>query len=387
MLSVRGACFIPFFMTDLFLDKDLTARAAFEVAYHFLLSENKMDLGLPVLQFLMYANTLCGTTTTREIPDTCHDRVGLADVFDAKVISHRRKKVLFDILPALKPTDGTAGSSAQLGQIATELGNLNSRAAEEKTNRETAREEAKAPKTVTEAYGEHTAEILRRLIGATEVYHDFANAKKGHNKRHLLQAALDLGAISCRSSHKVVASSTHAIDLSRQEFLGSGTDGIGGGGLMLFSLVPPGEPSEAARLASYQETSRANSYDLAEGGTNGSLSPAEVKLIYGGKAFIPTSWREADIQLEAYTVVLCTILGRKHKLTVEYILGMKKYSQMKIKLQDGMANKFGARRAPALLVYYFHLGAEACGFVIFTFHKSPIGPQKQRDLGSGISWE
>ena len=361
MIKTRRSMFIPFELVSYLIDKDYSAREAFEVIWPIVVAENLRDVVKPLIKFLMVAATQY--STTRHAPRTVNDSLGHGVVGDPQVLSDRRQRVLYVHLPSLKPTAPSSQATPQFTAIVAELSQLNDHARRERADKQAARDEADKPKTVRERFGDYVVDKLLRLCDVQDdddlpkIYHELAGRTKGVNKRLLLKQCYDIVA-NRWNLNKLPATSSHVIDLENYEFIGNQPENLGGG-LLLFSVVPPDAPTSKGRKAIAEESERSRLYDMSGDAISGAISSADAKKLYTAKGYIPTTWTEVDIQLESYQIVLGTILGTTHNLVRHYRSSLEMYDRIKVRLHAAMDKKYGQQLAPALLGLYFHLGVRS----------------------------
>lgn len=357
MIKTRKSMFIPFCLVEYVIDLDLSAREAFEVLWPVIVQKNLRETAKPLVKFLMVAATKFGQ---RGAPRTLNDRLGFGVTGAADVISDRRQRVLYQHLPALAPAaNANASNLPRMDDLVSQLSQLNSHARLDRAARQQARDEATKPKTIRDKFGDYTTDKLLKLTEEVldedlpRLYHELAARTKGINKRLLVQQCFDLTA-SELGINKLPASSTHVIDIDNWDFTGASYDTLGSG-LLPFSVVPPDAPSKGGRKALQEEQERSRLYDMSGDAISGAISSSDAKKLYNNKGYIPTEWTEATVQIEAYAIVLGSLLGTKHAAVVHYMDAVKLYERVKIRLHTAMNKKFGAKTAPALLVLYFQL--------------------------------
>ena len=363
MIKTRRSMFIPFCLVEYVIGKELSAREAFEVLWPVILQQNMRETAKPLIKFLMVAAT---KHTARSPPRTVNQTLGYGIIGAADVISDRRRRVLYQHLPALMPAanaTNNSGVAPHMDALVSQLSQLNDHARLDRVARQQATADAAKPKSIRDKFGDYVTDRLLKLTDSAidddlpKVYHELAARTKGMNKRLLLQQSMDLTAREL-GLNKLTASSTHVIDLDNWDFVGTSYDAIGSG-LLPFSIVPPEAPSRPGRKALLEDQERARLYDLSGEAVSGAISSGDAKKLYNSKGYIPTEWTEATIQIEEYAVMLGTLLGAKHKAVTHYVGAVKLYDRIKTRLQAAMNRKYGVKLAPALLILYFQLNVRS----------------------------
>lgn len=154
--------------------------------------------------------------------------------------------------------------------------------------------------------------------------------------------------------NKLLASSTHVIDIDNWDFTGASHDTLGSG-LLPFSMVPPDAPSKGGWKALQEDQERSRMCDMSGDASSGAMSSSDAKKLHNNKGHIPTEWTEASVQIEAHAIVLGTMPGSKHTATVHCMDAFKLCECAKIRLHAAMNKKFGVETAPAPLVLHFQL--------------------------------
>lgn len=365
--------FIPYGLVEYVLDKDLTARVAFEVLWPVILSKGWRDCTQPLVEFLMVAGTLHSTARP---PRTLNSQLGLGPTSAAAVLAEQRERVLYRQLPALRPSTGggtTRGGRGALphpppssnnmdpfmAALITQIVQLNDNSRTDREDCQEAREQAARPKTVRERFqGYITDKLLILTDSLTDddlpsVYHKLAARQKGTSKRVILQQAYDLAADELQLN-RLPASPSHVLDLDQWDFTGSSMDAVGTG-LLPFSIVPPDASSRQAKKALLEDSERGRQYDMSGEAVAGAISAGDAKKLYNAKGYVASDWAEAEIQLELYGVMLGTLLGTKHAVTRLHILAYRTYLRCRTRLQASMNRKYGVALAPPLLVFHFQL--------------------------------
>lgn len=360
----RMGMYIPYGLMEYVLDKDLTARQAFEVLWPMILSKGWRDHAKPLVNFLMVASTL---HTVGAAPRTWNAALGLGMVGAADVLSEHRERVLYQQLPALRPgRSATSGPPASghpgdpnMAALIAEVSRLNDHNRIEREDRQDVRDRAALPKTVHDKFQDYITDKLLSLTDCyheddlPRVYHELAARQKGVSKRLVLQQAYDI-ASGALKLNRLPASPSHVLCLDQWDFVGVSMDSLGTG-LLPFSIVPPDAPSRSARKALLEEADRARQYDMSGEAVAGAISAADAKRLYNTTGYIATEWAEADIQLELYGVLLGTVLGTTHVVTVSHIRAFRYYERIRTRLQTAVNRKVGSALGPALLVLHFQL--------------------------------
>lgn len=367
MACTRRAMFIPFGLVPYVLDRDLSAREAFETLWPIILEKGWRAHTKPLVNFLVMATTL---HVLGNPPRTLNGSLGRGPTSAADVLSKRREKVLYQQLPGLRRSTGSGGGAANpaaatpgldpiMAALLTQVAKLNDHTREDREDRRASREQAALPKTVRERFQDYTTDKLLLLTDSLgdedlpRVYHQLAGRQKGVSKRMILQQAYDLAADELKLS-RLPASPSHVLDLDQWDFIGTSMDAIGTG-LLPFSIVPPDAPSKQARKALVEDTERGRQYDMSGEGVAGAISAGDAKLLYNAKGYVASDWTEADIQLELYGVMLGALLGTRHIITRSHLAAYRYYTRIRTRLQVSMNRKFGAALAPPLLVLHFQL--------------------------------
>lgn len=363
MTRTRGAMFIPYGLVEYVIDRELTARQAFETLWPIILAKGWREHTKPLVNFLIVATTLHSEFLPTR---TLNAILGHGPTSAAEVLSERREKVLFHQLPALWPTapvgpgagavpGGTSGTLdpfmvALLAQVAQ----MNDQARIDRDDRVEYREQAARPKSVRERFQAYTTDKLVALTNTPgddddlpRLYHELAGRQKGISKRMILQQAYDLTADELKLN-RLLASPSHVLDLDQWDYIGTGMDAVGTG-LLPFSIVPPDAPSKQAK----KDQSR--QYDLSGEGVAGAISATDAKRLYNPKGYVACEWSEADVQLELYGVMLGALLGTLHMVTRHHLLAYRYYTRIRTRLQAAMNRGYGPALAPPLLVLHFQL--------------------------------
>jgi len=360
MIKTRKSMFIPFCLVEYVLDKDLSAREAFEVLWPVIVQMNLREVVKPLVKFLMAAAT---KHSTRSPPRTVNAELGHGIVGAADVVSDRRKRVLYEQLPALQSSGTASNEVPRMEELVSQLAQLNNNARLDRAVRQQATADATKPKTVREKFGDYQADKLLKLTDSAtdedlpQIYHELAARSKGINKRSLLQQCLDMTALAM-GRNKPLATSSLVIDLDNWDYVGTSHDALGTG-LLPFSITPPDAPSRNGRKALLEDQERARLYDISGEAINGAISSSDAKKLYNGKGFIPSEWPEATLQIEGYAVLLGTLLGTQHRAFLEYQAALKLYERIQTRLHAALNRKLGAKLAPAMLVLYFQLNMRA----------------------------
>lgn len=370
-LKTRRAMFIPYGLVEYVLDKDLTARAAFEILWPVIQAKGWTHCTRPLVEFLMVSTTLHSTDFP---PRTMCLTLGLGPTSSAAVLAERRDRVLLQQLPALRPSNGGGlGSGGPLPQqmngmshmdpfmaaLIAQVAQLNDHTRIDREDRREYREKAALPKTVRERFQDYVTDKLMSLTDSVldedlpRIYHALAGRQKSVSKRMLLQQEYDLTAEELNLD-RLPASASHVLDLDQWDFVGSSMDAVGTG-LLPFSIIPPDAPSKQAKKALLEDAERGRQYDMSGEAVAGAISATDAKKLYNAKGYVPTDWAEADIQLELYGVMLGTVLGTKHAVTKNHLLAYRAYLRCRTRLQASMNRKYGPGLAPALLVLHFQL--------------------------------
>lgn len=365
----RKAMFIPFGLVEYVLDKDLSAREAFEILWPVIESKGWQEPMKPLVNFLMVASTLHATGAPTR---TVHTVLGKGATSEADVLHERRERVLYQQLPALRPPyqqPGAAQGAAMgagagldpfMASLVAQVAQMNDHARVDREDRRIHREQAALPKTVRERFQDYTTDKLLALLtdgledmDLPRLYQELAGRQKGVSKRMILQHAYDLAAKELKLN-RLPASPSHVLDLDQWDYVGPSMDAIGTG-LLPFSIVPPDAPSKQARQALRDDAERSRQYDMSGEAVAGAISAADAKKLYNAKGYIPCEWAEADIQLELYGVMLGALLGCRHAVTRNRVAAYLYYVHLRTRLQASMNRKFGTNLAPALLVFHFQL--------------------------------
>ena len=116
------------------------------------------------------------------------------------------------------------------------------------------------------------------------------------------------------------------------------------------TLVPPGARSSKARAAilGIQQVNQ-NAKHVGQGNMNFADSVTLSKV----EGYVPLSFTESDVQIKTYILVLCSLMGLRHPLTIGYRQARDYLENNKIELQEALINSVGARQAPVMQSYLF----------------------------------
>lgn len=196
----RKAMFIPFGLVPYVISEDLTVRQAFKILWPVILSKGWRQHTVPLVKFLMVASTL---HTVGDPPHTCNPHLGVGGTMigAADVLSERREKILYQQLPALRPTPPAQAPSTgdpHMAALIAQMALLNDAHRIDRVDRQAVWDKATLPKTVRDKFQDYTTQKLLHLTDCyrdedlPSIYIELAARQKGVSKRMILQQAYDI---------------------------------------------------------------------------------------------------------------------------------------------------------------------------------------------------
>jgi len=356
VVRTRGCMYIPSVLLPYVLEKDLTAREAFETLLPLIEDENLLQAAAPLVKFLLVATTRIDgdagpTTAVRmgQLPDPCGAR---------QVIQNRRKNLLYQHLPGLQPAGrgvATASDPALVGIMRCMKDANNAQQAHLDETRAD-RAQQNLPKTVDKKWPGHVDRLLR-LCNVEEVsdlpryWHEAAAWKKtsGITLTNVLQEAVDLAASELEMvelAPRVTVS--HANALQNWNFVGLSQQDIGSG-ILLFTITPPGATSLQAKERLRRDFEQVNDESTMIAG-NTSISATDAKALRGG-AYVPVDFDELEAGLSAGGILLGAVLGVEHSTVKSYFNSLRTYTRVKLQLKQMMIARYGEALAAAIIGY------------------------------------
>ena len=161
-IRTRNSVFIPFPLVPYMLEKDLTARQAFEILIPVIQSLGLEAACGPLIDFLIIASTSKhGVTEGDTETVTEQPSVGITPARLRPVLQERRRILLFVHLPGLKPIFGGAPSDPALVGIMNSVRDMTNASLAERNDRQVDREQTKAPKTILERWPDHVDRLCK----------------------------------------------------------------------------------------------------------------------------------------------------------------------------------------------------------------------------------
>ena len=357
-LRVRNSVYIPYSLMPFVLDKDLTARQAFETLIPIIQDQGLEAACAPLLNFLIVASTKKQLDLAEEDPATATVQASAGQTPERllPVIRDRRNRLLFVHLPDLKPNPGVQSDPALLG-IMHAMRDVTQASKEDYDDRRVERARVKAPATVEERWPSYV-DRLCKLCGVPRwedlpaYWHETAAYKRGGGSslRGVLQDQVDIAAnaLNLQAPQVTVQHST-----SIQNFLFTGsTDFSLKGGVLPYTITPPGAVSSEGQEQQERDYER-NADDTTLASGNNLLTAADARSLRSSNTYVPLDFDEADSMVESYTSVLAAILGQAHANVQAHVQALKAYRRIRPHLKKIMSDRLGTRLAAATLVYHY----------------------------------
>jgi len=160
MLRTRGAVYIPCCLAECALGKDLTVRQAFEILWPVIVAKGMQVTAQPLVEYLMVS---CAIHKKASEPRPLQDQLGRGSIGAADVICDRRSKVLYQHLPALKPTTAQPTADPQMTAVIAQMAQLNNHHLQDRISKEERLEKAACPMSVREKFGDYITDKLLKL--------------------------------------------------------------------------------------------------------------------------------------------------------------------------------------------------------------------------------
>ena len=359
-IKVRKSTFIPFSLLPFVLDKNLTPRQAYETLVPVIQAQGLEQVCQPLLDFLIASSTRRHGLAAGDnsVTVTVRDTAGVSPARLLPVIRERRDRLLFVHLPDLKPQPGIRSDPALLG-IMSAMKDISAVTKEDTDDRRVDRERTARPKTIEEKWPAYAGRLCK-LCGASSwedlpaYWHDAAAHKKGDGvtPRSLLQDQVDLAANELGVPPPLVTVQ-HTTTVTNWLFSGS-TEFNLGGGLLPFTVTPPGAVSINAMGRHEQDHEDTADYTLVMG-TNSSMTAADARSLRGNNTYVPMDMEEAESMLESYTALLGATLGVNHPNVISHQRSLKEYRSVRPHLKKILSDRLGPRLASATIVYYYHV--------------------------------
>ena len=354
-VRVRRSVYIPYTVMPFVLDKNLTARQAFETIVPILQDQNLEAACSELIDFLIVASTKRRDGVASPHTVTAQTSMGTIPLRSIEVIQERRKHLLFVHLPAVQPQT-TRSDPALLGIMNT-IQEVHAVAREDYNDRKLERDRAKSPKTIEERWPTYVDRLCKlcgvdRWENLPTYWHEAAAYKKssGTTLRSVLQDSVDLAAHQLSVAAPLVTVQ-HANAVQNWLFIGS-TEFSLGGGILPFTVTPPGAVSKSARDRQATEREQNADHNIVMEG-NSSLSAADARAMRSNNTYIPMDMEEADLMLESYTAFLAALLGTVHPNVLAHQRSLREYKSVRPHLKMILGQHLGPRLAPATLVYYY----------------------------------
>ena len=347
--------YIPSSLLPYVMGLSLTPKEVLHILHPVIISLDLVTECAPLLSFLIAATTKAADGNE---PVTVQASAGTAPANLLDVMQDRRENLLYRHLPSLRPAAGRPSDPALVGMMTTMV-EMKAAAVDNLDDLRLAREQAHAPKTVTEKWPNHIDRLLK-LCNCDDpddlpnYWQEAANFKKGTGitLRSVLQDSVQLAAqeLNVDSPHVTVQ---HATSLQNWEF-SSGIEYDLAAGLAPFTITPPGSLSleaTARREEEYEQS--ANHTTMMEASSR--LSYSDARSIRGKDGYAPVNFDEAEAMLEAYGAFLGAVLGTKHPNVKAHFRSLRLYRRRRQALKAALIRRFGERMAPCKFVLYFHI--------------------------------
>ena len=354
-LRTRNSMFIPYPLVPYVLDRQLSAKEAFDVLVPVIQSLELTDACKPLLDFLLIATTQSAGVPNE--PLTLQDSLGVTPSNARAIHQTRRTQLLYHHLPAARPSNAPRSDPALLGML-TEMRQVREATQDDLEDRRNEREKVRLPKTVEEKWPS-MADRLCKLCnvedptGLPQFWHEAAALKKGSGTiRSLLQDAVETSAdrFKVQTPHVTVA---HATTLTNWAFAGTSLFNVGTG-LLPFTVTPPGAVSMESRVRFERDQERSADHDtIMEGST--SITASDARSFRTAGAFVPSSFDETEATLEGYGALLGAVLGNEHPNVVSHFESIDNYRTVRHTLRQAITDVVGRAKAPATLLYYYQV--------------------------------
>jgi hypothetical protein len=282
-------------------------------------------------------------------------------------LSRCRKGVLWSQLPHLRPkpvttpgTDGTA-VTAQLVQFVGQLVNESRQARAEDRDRA---EEKRAPKSVSSFFGEESCRQLCIICNVGEeanlpaIWHAIAGA--GKKDRAAVEHAFS------NTAHEMGMGSMVPIatpDLTKKivglRFAGDDVNNLGEG-IQPFAILIRDHGSIGYMTTTEEDTTRQrnNEYDILTEGSVSTTLQDVTKISTTTTAKIPTDYTHLRALLQAYLVLLTTLFGADHVVTVAFQAFVRRYNNNEVVCRGQLQALFQGQ-GPGRLLRFIQLNMVA----------------------------
>jgi hypothetical protein len=356
-VKTRHGMLIPWTLLPYVLvEPALSPREAFMTVYAAALAEGLQDICVPLLDFLAYS---CTWGPDRDDPETFLESPGSTPARALDVRNLRREIILYEQLPALRPNLGPHADNPALEGILGAMQEVRNGFINDIADRRLDRMARKAPRTVEDRYKPGTLDRLCKMCGTESdtlppLYHALANHKKADGTiRSILQDHVEQAAHQMGIRHIPTMTVQHATALNGWVFFGASDQSIGEG-FMPFSIVPPNQVSASAVAATQEHHDQNVDYNTVMTGST-SITSGDAQKMRGGKGYIPATFEEMIVQLQAYVPVLAALLGTVHPNVHEHQSAVGELIMHQALLKQLVTSTYGPKMGAAVIVYYFQL--------------------------------
>jgi hypothetical protein len=285
--KTRAAIYIPFDLVSIVLGRDLSTRRAYKLLVPSIVASGLAATLKPLVDFLTIA--LVSPNGTTVTPVTVRDKVGLEWDINPSLVGHRRDKILYSVLPDLRPSTPSRGDP-YMQDLANGVKHFFTEMKDVRIAGDDRRLEAAHPQTFRKKYGDRLADQMLLLTNQPDddqlpnFFHELAGRPKGISERILLQREVDLAARALGVQPFKVAPS-QSLAFKTFDFVGDGYTEIGTG-LLPFSVVPPDATSASARRMLSEDGACAEMFDMSGDGANGALTTSDANRLRNNKGYI-----------------------------------------------------------------------------------------------------
>jgi hypothetical protein len=239
-VKTRMAMYLPFDLVSIVLGRDLSARRAYELLVPSIVENGLASTFKPLVDFLTIA--LVSPSGNAVTPVTVRDKLGLDWDINTALVGYRREKILYTVLPHLRPSTPSRGDP-YVQDLANGVNQFVTEMKDTRIAGDDRRLEAAHPKTFREKYGDRLAEQMLLLTNQPDddllpnFFHELAGRPKGISERILLQREVDLAA-RAQGVQPFKVTPSQILGIKTFDFTGDGYTEAGTG-LLPFSVTPP----------------------------------------------------------------------------------------------------------------------------------------------------